>query len=431
MLKFKGSIKISGDKSISHRALILSAMSVGKSKITNLLESDDVMSTMKILKHLGIKIFREGNNWIVYGNGSNGFIEPDKPLDCGNSGTTARLMIGAVSSNPINCSFVGDNSLSKRSMSRVTQHLEKIGSEVFLTRKDYLPLMIHGSDKLLPSIHKIQKASAQIKSALILAAINIHGKTKIIENIPTRDHTERLLKFLGVKFKIKKSRNRSTQIELDGPYEIKSKNIEVAGDPSSASFFVVGALIVPNSKVTLKNIMLNPSRIAFLKILKQMGGKLKIKKTRKICGEEVGNISAEYSQLKGVIIPSSLSSFLIDEYPILAIAASQARGTTVMKGLSELRHKESDRINSILFNFKKLGINITEKNDNLSIYGKKLKVDKNLVIKSFNDHRIAMSFSILNILFQNRLKIDNQKCIAISYPDFKKHLNYLLKKNNG
>ena len=431
MLKFKGSIKISGDKSISHRALILSAMSVGKSKITNLLESDDVMSTMKILKHLGIKIFREGNNWIVYGNGSNGFIEPDKPLDCGNSGTTARLMIGAVSSNPINCSFVGDNSLSKRSMSRVTQHLEKIGSEVFLTRKDYLPLMIHGSDKLLPSIHKIQKASAQIKSALILAAINIHGKTKIIENIPTRDHTERLLKFLGVKFKIKKSRNRSTQIELDGPYEIKSKNIEVAGDPSSASFFVVGALIVPNSKVTLKNIMLNPSRIAFLKILKQMGGKLKIKKTRKICGEEVGNISAEYSQLKGVIIPSSLSSFLIDEYPILAIAASQARGTTVMKGLSELRHKESDRINSILFNFKKLGINITEKNDNLSIYGKKLKVDKNLVIKSFNDHRIAMSFSILNILFQNKLKIDNQKCIAISYPDFKKHLNYLLKKNNG
>ncbi len=431
MLKFKGSIKISGDKSISHRALILSAMSVGKSKITNLLESDDVMSTMKILKHLGIKIFREGNNWIVYGNGSNGFIEPDKPLDCGNSGTTARLMIGAVSSNPINCSFIGDNSLSKRSMSRVTQHLEKIGSEVFLTRKDYLPLMINGSDKLLPSIHKIQKASAQIKSALILAAINIHGKTKIIENIPTRDHTERLLKFLGVKFKIKKLRNRSTQIELDGPYEIKSKNIEVAGDPSSASFFVVGALIVPNSKVTLKNIMLNPSRIAFLKILKQMGGKLKIKKTRKICGEEVGNISAEYSQLKGVIIPSSLSSFLIDEYPILAIAASQARGKTVMKGLSELRHKESDRINSILFNFKKLGINITEKNDNLSIYGKKLKVDKNLIIKSFNDHRIAMSFSILNILFQNKLKIDNQKCIAISYPDFKKHLNYLLKKTNG
>tara|TARA_B000000532_G_scaffold32867_2_gene22783 strand:- start:3 stop:1298 length:1296 start_codon:yes stop_codon:yes gene_type:complete len=431
VLKFKGSIKISGDKSISHRALILSAMSVGKSKITNLLESDDVMSTMKILKHLGIKIFREGNNWIVYGNGSNGFIEPDKPLDCGNSGTTARLMIGAVSSNPINCSFIGDNSLSKRSMSRVTQHLEKIGSEVFLTRKDYLPLMINGSDKLLPSIHKIQKASAQIKSALILAAINIHGKTKIIENIPTRDHTERLLKFLGVKFKIKKLRNRSTQIELDGPYEIKSKNIEVAGDPSSASFFVVGALIVPNSKVTLKNIMLNPSRIAFLKILKQMGGKLKIKKTRKICGEEVGNISAEYSQLKGVIIPSSLSSFLIDEYPILAIAASQARGKTVMKGLSELRHKESDRINSILFNFKKLGINITEKNDNLSIYGKKLKVDKNLIIKSFNDHRIAMSFSILNILFQNKLKIDNQKCIAISYPDFKKHLNYLLKKTNG
>ena len=185
MLKFKGSLKISGDKSVSHRALILSAMGTGKSKITNLLESEDVMSTLNILKELGIKIVKDDDSWIVYGNGTGGFLEPKKSLNCGNSGTTARLMIGAVSSNPINCTFIGDDSLSRRSMSRVTKHLEKIGAIVHLTKKDYLPLIINGSEKLLPLKHNIQKPSAQIKSALIIAALNIHGETKIIESIAT------------------------------------------------------------------------------------------------------------------------------------------------------------------------------------------------------------------------------------------------------
>ena len=426
MLKFKGSLKISGDKSISHRALILSAMSTGKARITNLLESEDVMSTLNILKELGIKIIKDGNNWIVYGNGTGGFMEPKKPLDCGNSGTTARLMIGAVSSNPINCTFVGDNSLSRRSMSRVTNHLEEIGAIVHLTKKDYLPLIISGSDKLLPIKHNILKASAQIKSALIIAALNIHGKTKIIEKIATRDHTERLLEFLNVKFKIHKTKKKASQIELNGPYEFKAKNINVAGDPSSASFFIVGALILPKSKIILKDVMLNPSRTAFIKVLKSMGGKIKLKKTKQICGEDVGNITAEYSKLKGINIPANQSAYLIDEYPILSIAASQAKGKTIMKGLDELRHKESDRIQSILFNLKKVGIEVYEENSNLHIFGKKIKLNKNIKIKSFGDHRIAMSFSILNMLYDNKLKIDNKKCINISYPDFTKHLNHLL-----
>ena len=426
MLKFKGSLIISGDKSVSHRALILSAMATGKTKITNLLESDDVMRTLKILKELGVKIIKEKDNWIVYGNGTNGFIEPNKYLNCGNSGTTARLMLGAVSSNPITCNFVGDNSLSKRSMSRVTDHLENMGAVIHLTKNDYLPVLISGNDKLLPTTHKIQKASAQIKSALILAALNIHGKTKIIENISTRDHTERLLKFLNVDFKIKRLKNNSKQIELNGPYEIKSQNIIVAGDPSSASFFIVGALILPKSKIVLKNVMLNPSRIEFLKILKKMGGKIKVRKTNKLCGEDIGNITAEYSELKGINIPSSKSAYLIDEYPILSIAASQARGRTTMKGLSELRYKESDRIKSIVSNFKKLEIKFHLDNDDLFIFGKKLKIKKDIIIKTFNDHRIAMAFSILNILCKKKLKIDNKKCINISYPDFEKHLKQLL-----
>ena len=426
MLKFKGSLKISGDKSVSHRALILSAMGTGKAKITNLLESEDILSTLNILKELGIKIVKDDDSWIVYGNGTGGFLEPKKSLNCGNSGTTARLMIGAVSSNPINCTFIGDDSLSRRSMSRVTKHLEKIGAIVHLTKKDYLPLIINGSEKLLPLMHNIQKPSAQIKSALIIAALNIHGKTKIIESIATRDHTERLLKFLNIKIKIKKIKNKATQIELNGPYEFKSKSIDIAGDPSSAAFFIVGALILPESRVTLKNIMLNPSRIAFIKILKKMGGKIKVKKTKQICGEDVGNITAEYSKLKGITIPANQSAYLIDEYPIISVAATQARGRTIMKGLDELRYKESDRIKSIVLNLKKIGIDVHEVNNNLHILGKKIKIFKDIKIKSFGDHRIAMSFSILNILHYNKLKIDNKKCINISYPDFNKHLNILL-----
>lgn len=431
MLKFRGSLKISGDKSVSHRALILSAMSIGETKITNLLESDDVMRTLKILKKLGVDIKKNRNTWTVRGNGTNGFIEPNGPLNCGNSGTTARLMIGAVSSNPINCTFFGDKSLSKRSMSRVTNYLENMGAFINITNKDHLPLIIQGTDKLLPMSHKIQKASAQVKSALILAALNIHGKTKIIENIPTRDHTERLLQFLGIKFKINKLKNKSREIVLNGPYEIKSKDIEVAGDPSSASFFIVGALIVPKSNIILKNVMLNPSRIEFINILKKMGGKINIKSTKKICGENIGDIKVKYSELRGINIPSSSSPFLIDEYPILSIAASRAKGKTTMKGLEELRYKESDRIKSIVSNFKNIGIEIKEEGNNLIINSKNLKLKKQVKIKSYDDHRIAMSFSILNILYNNQLKIDNKKCIAISYPDFEKHLNYLLKKVNG
>ena len=274
--------------------------------------------------------------------------------------------------------------------------------------------------------HTMKKASAQIKSALMLAGLNIHGTTKIIENKITRDHTENLMKYLNIKFNIKKLRNGGKEITINGPYEIKSQNLTVPGDPSSAAFFVVAALIVPSSKIILKNVMLNPTRITYLKILKKMGGKIKIKKTKKLSGEYVGEIRVEYSQLKGVNIGASLAPQLIDEYPILSIAASQAKGKTTMKGLDELRHKESDRIHSIVFNLKKVGIEVQEKNNNLHIFGKKIKINKNVKIKSFGDHRIAMSFSILNILCNKKLQIDNKRCINISYPDFEKHLNYLL-----
>ena len=429
MAKLRGSIKISGDKSISHRALILSAMAVGKSKIYNLLESEDILCTANILKNLGIKILKKDKYWVVLGNGTGGFIDPIEALYCGNSGTTARLMIGAVSSNSINCTFTGDKSLSKRTMSRVTHLIEKMGATVRLTKNDYLPAFISGSDSLLPLEHLMKKPSAQVKSALMLASLNIHGKTTILEKINTRDHTERLMKYLKINFFIKKQPRGISRIELFGPYEFHAKNIFVASDPSSAAFFIVGALILPGSKITLKNILLNKTRTAYLDILKKMGGKIKIKKTKTKCGEDIGDINVQYSNLKGIEIKSSLAPQLIDEYPILSIAAACAKGKTTMLGLEELRHKESDRIESIIYNLKKIGCNILSKNNSIIIFGSKLKLNKKIRIKTFNDHRIAMSFLILGLIFKDNFKLDNEDCISTSYPDFKLHLNKMLIKD--
>jgi len=426
VLKLKGSIKISGDKSISHRALIFASLCTGQVKISNLLESDDVMRTLNILQELGIKIKKKNGSWHVNGNGTGGFIQPSQALQCGNSGTTSRLMIGAVSSNPISCTFIGDKSLSNRSMSRLSVHLEKIGAEIELTNKDYLPLRIKGNVNLIPMEHVMEKASAQVKSALIFSALNLKGKTKIIEKRNTRDHTEKMMNYLKIKFKKKILTKNSTSIELEGPYEIKPRNIIVASDPSSAAFFIVGALIIPKSNIILKDIALNKTRIEFINVLRRMGGKIKVKKTKTLSGEDVGNIEVSHSILNGVKISASSSPYLIDEYPIISIAATQAKGTTTMNGLSELRHKESDRIKSITTNLSKLGFQATSRKDNISIKGSKnIKITNPIKIITYGDHRIAMSFSILGLLYKNNLVIDNESCISISYPDFKKHLEKL------
>ena len=426
--KLKGSIKIVGDKSISHRALILSAMSIGKSEIFNILESEDVTATANVLKKLGIKIRKLSDKWVIYGNGTNGFFQPNQALDCGNSGTTARLMLGAVSTNPIYCTFIGDESLTKRPMSRVTDYLKKIGCDVSLTNNKHFPLTIKGSQINLPLTHKITKPSAQIKSAIILAALNIDGETSIIEPKTTRDHTELLLKYLNVKYRKQKIPSGGQKIIFNGPYEIRAKNINVAGDPSSSAFWVVGALITPNSKIKLLNVSLNKTRIAYIQILKKMGGKIKIKKLKKISGEIVGSIQVEYSKLKGINIPAKLSPYLIDEYPILSIAAAVAKGKTKMQGLTELKYKESNRIKSINENLKKCGIDSQVNKDNITINGSQKILSSNKKIKTYGDHRIAMSFSILSLITKNPLQIDNEECIKISYPNFKKDLNKLIHK---
>ena len=424
--KLKGSLKISGDKSISHRSILLGAMSVGETKISNLLESKDTLSTINILRKLGVIIKKRDNKWIVNGVGTCGFIQPKVALDCGNSGTTSRLLFGAVATNPIFCTFIGDNSLSSRPMSRITEYLSKVGAEISLTRKNYLPLTIKGSQNLLPLKHTIMKPSAQVKSSLMLAALNISGQTTVVEKIPTRDHTEILFRYLNIKFKKEILKNKKTILKIFGPVEIKAKNISVASDPSSAAFFIVGALILPGSDIEIKDVCLNKTRIAYIQVLKKMGGKIKITKKGKLSGEIIGNIRVKYSRLKPTIIPKKNAPYLIDEYPILAIAASQAEGITIMRGLGELRYKESDRLKSIHENLISSGVNSKIIQDDLIINGSNKKINGGNKINSFHDHRIAMSFSILSLICKRPLYINNIKCISISYPKFNNDLKSLI-----
>ncbi len=424
--KLKGTLNISGDKSISHRSVIMGAISTGQTKIYNLLESADIMSTISILRKLGVKINKISGVWVINGVGTCGFKQPNQKLDAGNSGTTSRLMFGAVATNPIHASFIGDKSLSSRPMSRVTNFLENIGAKIKLTKDNYLPLSITGTQNCLPLKHIIRKPSAQIKSSLMLAAINIAGETSIVENQPTRDHTEIMFKYLGIKFKKKVYKNRKTKIIINGPKEIMAKNMHVASDPSSAAFFTVGALIVPGSNIEIKNVCLNKTRIAYLKVLKNMGGNISVKKMGKLSGESVGNIKVKYSKLKSVVIEKKHAPYLIDEYPILAIAASQAKGITKMKGLAELKYKESNRLKSIHENLIATKIESSIIKDDLIVKGSNKPPVGNNKINTYHDHRIAMSFSILNLICKKPLKIDNLKCIEISYPKFGQDLKNLI-----
>ena len=423
--KLKSSLNISGDKSISHRSIIMGAMSIGKTEIYNLLESKDILSTINILRKLGVKIKKQANSWLVDGVGTGGLKQHNQILHAGNSGTTSRLIFGAVSTNPILCTFSGDKSLSSRPMMRVTKFLESNGAKITLTKKNYLPLSIEGNQNSLPLTHLITKPSAQIKSSIMLAALNIIGETTIVENQPTRDHTEILFKYLGISLKKKIYKNGKIKLKILGPVEIKAKQIYVASDPSSAAFFTVGALITPGSNIEIKNVCLNKTRIAYIKVLKKMGGKIIVKKTGKLSGETVGNIKVKYSKLKSITISKKLAPYLIDEYPILAIAASQAVGKTIMKGLSELRFKESDRLASIHQNLLSSGIEANISEDDLIIKGSTKVLGGGNKINSFHDHRIAMSFSILNLICKKPLKINNTKCIAISYPRFNQDLDSL------
>ena len=416
--KIKGKYFPPGDKSISHRILILAGQTVGRSEISNLLEGEDVINTLKAMRSLGAQIKKKDNKYIVFGVPPGGLFQPNKPIDFGNSGTGIRLISGLISSNSIVVKLIGDKSLSKRPMKRVTEHLSKIGADVSLRNDLYCPIKLKGTGNAIPLSFDIFIPSAQIKSAIMLSALNTNGTVKIKEFKSTRDHTENMLKSMGYNIKV---RENSTYrfIEMKNNRELEEINYIVPGDPSSAAFFITAACLKPDSKLIVKNVLFNNTRIGFIKTLKKMGGNIKIIKQRKIHNEFIVDLKIEQKRnLKSIILEQNEIPQQIDEIPILSIAASFAKGITVFKGLKELTVKESNRLKLIHENLNKIGVKSKIKNFDLYIYGNYKLKDGAAIIKHDNDHRILMSFFIANMICKKNNIIRDKSCVKTSYPSF-------------
>ena len=426
--KFVGTINIPGDKSISHRALIIGSQATGIVKVSNLLESADVFSTMNALRKFGVHIIKRGKNYHVYGLVVGGLREYNGAINCGNSGTTARLMMGLLSTYPITINFTGDKSLSKRPMARVINLLREFGANALPENKNTMPFKFLGSYVGLQNDQKLNVPSAQLKSAWCLAALNTKGISTLEERFETRDHTEIMLKYLNANIKVKKSKNKKI-ISIFGKTPIDAKNISVPGDISSAAFMIILALISKNSTVTIKNVLLNPTRTGILDVLRKMKAKIKIKNKKTICGEIVGDIEAKSSNLKATTVTEKMAPRLIDEYPILFIAACFAKGTSKFNGVEELRVKESDRIKSMEDGFKPLGVKISSTKSSVKITGtNSFKLNKKIKIDAKGDHRIAMSFYVLSQVLNKPFKIKDFNYVKTSFPSFTKKINQL-KKN--
>jgi 3-phosphoshikimate 1-carboxyvinyltransferase len=426
--KFVGTINIPGDKSISHRALIIGSQATGIVKVSNLLESADVFSTMNALRKFGVHIIKRGKDYHVYGLVVGGLREYNGTINCGNSGTTARLMMGLLSTYPITINFIGDKSLSKRPMARVINLLKEFGANALPENKNTMPFKFLGSYVGLQNDQKLNVPSAQLKSAWCLAALNTKGISTLEERFETRDHTEIMLKYLNANIKVKKSKNKKI-ISIFGKTPIDAKDISVPGDISSAAFMIILALISKNSNVTIKNVLLNPTRTGILDVLKKMKAKIKIKNKKTVCGEIVGDIEAKSSNLKATIVPEKMAPRLIDEYPILFIAACFAKGTSNFKGIEELRVKESDRIKSMEDGLKPLGVKVSSTKSSVKITGtNSFKLNKKIKIDAKGDHRIAMSFYVLSQVLNKSFKIKDFNYVKTSFPSFTKTIN-TLKKN--
>tara|TARA_B100000989_G_scaffold65856_1_gene45786 strand:+ start:4023 stop:5339 length:1317 start_codon:yes stop_codon:yes gene_type:complete len=412
----KGTLKVPGDKSISHRALIITSMCIGTSKIDGLLESEDVFSTMKALKSLGVNIKLKDKSYFVEGVGVCGFKTPNNFIDLGNSGTGIRLLLGAIMGSNITVNFKGDTSLSKRPMERVLTPLRLMGANIISSNEGKLPLSIEGPKEVLPIKYISKISSAQIKSSVLLSGLSASGKTIFIEPNESRSHTEKMLSRFGAKISSKMLVNGSNLIELHGRPNLISRSISVPSDPSSASFPIVASLITPNSKVELHDIMINHARNGLFETLQEMGAKLKIFNEKKVNNEVTASIYAEYSQLKGLSVPPERAPRMIDEYPILSMAAACAEGHTIMNGISELRVKESDRIKIVSNGLNKVGIETIEKTDSLEICGGPIR--GGCTIDSELDHRIAMSFLILGLVSNKPIKVLRSSTIKTSFPNF-------------
>tara|TARA_Y100001968_G_scaffold314522_1_gene340008 strand:+ start:163 stop:1500 length:1338 start_codon:yes stop_codon:yes gene_type:complete len=421
-----GTANIPGDKSISHRALILGSLAIGETKVADLLESSDVMNTAQAMRAFGSIVKKnKDKTWSIFGVGVGGYCEPDKVIDCGNSGTAIRLIMGAMSTSPITATFTGDHSLIKRPMGRVLEPLKLFGTKSLSRENGLLPLTISGSRMPIGVKYFSQISSAQVKSAILLGALNSIGDTTYQEPELSRDHTEKMLSAFGADISIENNEMGSSVV-LRGPSELVAQNIFVPGDPSSAAFPICAALMVPKSKITIPNVCQNPTRNGLIVTLKEMGANIEIANLRNINGELVGDLSVSSSNLKGVEVPPERVVSMIDEYPILAAVASVAEGTTVMKGLKELRVKESDRLSAMAQGLTANGIKVSEGEDSLSVIGRGLEeVPGGAKVRTFFDHRIAMSFLCLGLASKNPITIDDSRSIDTSFPTFFKVMSGL------
>ena len=407
--ELKGSINIPGDKSITHRAIMLGALSDGAMTISNVLLSDDCLSTITAFKQLGVKIEVEEKGLKIIGVGLNGLLEPESQIDAGNSGTMARLLSGILSTQPFNSSIIGDESLIRRPMERIIEPLESIGA-LIKSRNGKLPIKFEPSPSMKSIKYHSRIPSAQVKSSLILAALSIEGKSIISEDVKTRDHTERLLSYLNYPISIVEE-----TITVQGRKKIVAKDIQIPADISSAAFFIVAALIKEGSDVLLENIGVNPLRTGIIDVLLEMGANIKFINQRIVCNEPVADIKVKYSKLNPIKLSGKIISRLIDELPILFIACTTCNGLSLIEDIKELRYKESDRIKAMESGLRKLGISLTSTENSLEINGGHLNGG---IVDSFGDHRIAMSFLIAGLISEKPITVLDTSNIDTSFPGF-------------
>lgn len=416
----RGQIAIPGDKSISHRSLMLSALAVGESRVTGLLEGHDVLATAAAMRAMGASIERIGDGeWRIHGVGVGGLLQPREALDMGNSGTSTRLLMGLVASHPITATFTGDASLSGRPMGRVIDPLAQMGADISASPGGRLPLMVRGLAPAVPLSYRLPVASAQVKSAILLAGLNTPGITEVIEPVPTRDHSERMLRGFGANLTVETDGDGTRHIRIMGEAELQPQSIVVPGDPSSAAFFIVAALIVPGSDVTIANVGLNPTRAGLIEVLRQMGGDIELTDSREVGGEPVADLRVRHSALSGIDVDPAIAPCMIDEFPILFVAAALAKGRTTTSGLDELRVKESDRLAVMATGLAAIGARVEEHADGLTIDGSGGdRLPGGATVLGHLDHRICMSFAVAGLASKAPVTIDDIAPVATSFPNF-------------
>jgi 3-phosphoshikimate 1-carboxyvinyltransferase len=412
-----GTVRVPGDKSISHRSLMLGALAVGETVIEGLLEAADVLGTAAAMRALGATVEKGADGrWRVRGLGVGGLLEPTGVIDFGNAGTGVRLTMGLVASQPIAVTFTGDASLVKRPMNRVLDPLRTMGVEVIARSGGRLPLTMRGAETPLPITYRVPMASAQVKSAVLLAGLGTPGVTTVVEPIFTRDHTERMLAGFGAAIDVATDAAGVRTIRLEGRPELKAQAVTVPSDPSSAAFPIVAATIVPGSDVTVEGVLMNPARIGLIETLLEMGASIEVVGERETGGEKLADLRVRHAELKGVTVPPERAPSMIDEYPILAVAAATAAGETRMEGLEEMRVKESDRLAAVAAGLKANGVDCTEGRDWLVVRGG--VVPGGGTVATHLDHRIAMSFLILGFVAKAPVSVDDAAMIATSFPTF-------------